>query len=93
MICRLAFKTHKVKLVSVHHIEGLTVKVILDFAKRRSDIDQYLPIYKKGKYSNSQFFCNLGKITCLMIILKMNSFLPHDFYVLLQKKSKKGKKK
>ena len=51
----------------------------MDFAKRRSEIDEYLPTYKKGKYPNRQFLCNLGKITCLMTILIVNSLLPHDF--------------
>ena len=60
----------------------------MDFAKRRSEIDEYLPTYKKGKYPNRQFFCNLGKITCLMTILIVNSLLLHDFTAFIAEKIK-----
>ena len=60
----------------------------MDFAKRRSEFDQYLPTYKKGKYPNRQFLWNLGKIVYLMIMLIVNSLLPYYFLTFITEKVK-----
>ena len=61
---QIVFENSQLKTIQVPHLEGLRMSNILSFAKLKSDIDKYLPVFKRpDKVPDREWTWNLG-INC-----------------------------
>ena len=52
-----------VKTMRVPHFKGLKIEDVIDFARSKVPIDDYLPILAKGKLPNRDWMINVGELT------------------------------
>ena len=52
-------KSEDIRLIKVPQYKGLTVKNILEFAKKNIHIDRFLPEYDYLKEHNREWHCNI----------------------------------
>ena len=47
-----------IKCIEVDQVKSLNIRDILVFAKRQTNIDEYLPSYEYNKFHNRDWLCN-----------------------------------
>ena len=61
---KMAIKWKDVKVCSIPHLKGLTIKELLEFAKAHFEITKYIPDYEYDKKPNRNWIWNIINTMC-----------------------------